>query len=77
MLLIEIRHLIVLTGPEQKPCETARLLINNGIDAATPAVVCEDLTLKTEKISRGTLAEMALKQFSWRSVMVIKHGDSQ
>lgn len=69
------KHLIVLTGPEQKPCETASLLINNGADAATPAVVCEDLTLETERISRGILAEMTLKQFSWRSVMVVKQED--
>jgi len=70
------RHLIILTGPEQKPEETASYLIKNGVSAATPALVCENLTLENEKIFRGTLREVASGQFSWLSVMVIKRGDS-
>ena len=70
------RHLIIITGPEQKPDETATYLINNGISKTTPAVVCENLTLEDEKIFRGALMEIIPKQFSWLSVMVVKQGDS-
>ena len=65
------RHLIVLTGPEQKPDETARYLISHGISRTAPTLLCENLTLEDEKIFRGTLAEVIPKQFSWLSVMVI------
>jgi len=70
------RHLIIITGPEQKPDETATYLINNGISKTTPAVVCENLTLEDEKIFRGALMEVIPRQFSWLSVMVVKQGDS-
>jgi len=70
------RHLIILTGPEQKPDETASYLINNGVSETTLSFVCEDLTLRDEKIFRGALRDVVARQFSWRSVMVIKQGDS-
>jgi len=70
------RHLIILTGPEQKPDETASYLINNGVSETTLSFVCEDLTLRDEKIFRGALRDVIARQFSWRSVMVIKQGDS-
>jgi len=66
------RNLIIITGPEQKPEETASYLIKNGISEATPALVCENLTLGDENISRGALRDFVDKQFSWLSVMVIK-----
>jgi cobalt-precorrin-7 (C5)-methyltransferase len=65
------RHLIILTGQEQKPEETASYLINHGIGETTPTLVCENLTLDGEKIFRGTLMEVLTRQFSWLSVMVI------
>ena len=65
------RHLIILTGQEQKPEETARYLINHGINETVPTLVCENLTLDDEKIFRGTLVEVISRQFSWLSVMVI------
>ena len=65
------RHLIILTGQEQKPDETARYLISHGISKTTPTLVCENLTLEDEKIFRGTLVEVIPRQFSWLSVMVI------
>jgi cobalt-precorrin-7 (C5)-methyltransferase len=65
------RHLIILTGQEQKPDETARYLISHGISNTTPTLVCENLTLEDENIFRGTLAEVIPRQFSWLSVMVI------
>jgi len=70
------RHLIILTGQEQKPNETASYLINNGISETTPTLVCENLTLEDEKIFRGVLMEVIPRQFSWLSVMVIKQGNS-
>ncbi len=69
------RHLIILTGPSQKPDETASYLIKNGVSETTPALVCENLTLEDEKIFRGTLRDVIARQFSWLSVMVIKQGD--
>ncbi len=69
------RHLIILTGPSQKPDETASYLIKNGVSKATPTVVCENLTLGDEKIFRGTLGDIIARQFSWLSVIVIRQGD--
>ncbi len=70
------RHLIIITGPSQKPDETASYLIKNGVSETTPALVCENLTLGDEKIFRGTLRDVIPRQFSWLSVMVIKQVDS-
>ncbi|MBA7541929.1 hypothetical protein ES705_34245 [subsurface metagenome] len=70
------RHLIILTGPDQKPDETASYLIKNGISETTLTFVCENLTLGDEKIFRGALRDVIARQFSWLSVMVIKKGDS-
>ena len=65
------RHLIIITGPSQKPDETASYLIKNGVSTTTPALVCENLTLEDEKIFRGVLMEVTPRQFSWLSVMVV------
>jgi len=70
------RHLIIITGPDQKPDETASYLIKNGISETTLTLVCENLTLGDEKIFRGALMDVIAGQFSWLSVMVIKQGDS-
>jgi len=69
------RHLIILTGPSQKPDETAGYLIKNGVSKTTPTLVCENLTLGDEKIFRGALRDVIARQFSWLSVMVIKQED--
>ncbi len=66
------RHLIILTGQEQEPDETASYLIKNGISETTLTFVCENLALGDEKIFRGTLRDVIARQFSWLSVMVIK-----
>jgi precorrin-6y C5,15-methyltransferase (decarboxylating) CbiE subunit len=71
------RHLIIITGPVQKPNETASYLINNGISETTPTLVCENLTLGDEKIFRGTVRDVIDKQFSWLSVMIVKQEYSQ
>jgi len=65
------RHLIVITGPKQKPEETASYLINNGISETAPTLVCENLTLEDEKIFRGVLRDVITHHFSWLSVMVV------
>ena len=65
------RHLIIITGPSQKPDETASYLIKNGVSETTPTLVCENLTLGDEKIFRGTLRDAIARQFSWLSVMVV------
>ncbi len=65
------RHLIIITGPSLGPKEAAIYLINNGISEITPAIVCEGLALPGEKISRGTLENMADKEFSWLSIMIV------
>ena len=70
------RHLIILTGPDQKPDETASYLIKNGVSETTLTFVCENLTLGDEKIFRGALRDVIARQFSWLSVMVMKKGDS-
>ncbi|MFC1913660.1 precorrin-6y C5,15-methyltransferase (decarboxylating) subunit CbiE [Chloroflexota bacterium] len=70
------RHLIIITGPIQKPDETASYLINNGIGETAPTIVCENLTLEEEKIFQGTLRDIATRQFSWLSVMVVICQDS-
>ena len=70
------RHLIIITGPEQEPNETASYLIKNGISETTPTLVCENLTLEDEKIFRGALRDVMARKFSWQSVTVIKKGDS-
>lgn len=65
------RHVIMLVGPDLSPSEAAKHLIANGISGDVPVVVCENLTLKDQKVFKGTLKEVLNKQFSWLSVMVI------
>jgi cobalt-precorrin-7 (C5)-methyltransferase len=65
------RHLIVISGPDYKPHETAAYLMENGISPDNPAVVCENLSLEDEKIFRGTLKQISEKEFSWLSLMVL------
>jgi cobalt-precorrin-7 (C5)-methyltransferase len=68
------RHLLILTGQMQHPDETARYLINHGVSGDTATLIGENLTLENEKIFRSTLKDVASGQFSWLSVMVVKHG---
>jgi cobalt-precorrin-7 (C5)-methyltransferase len=68
------RHLLILTGQMQRPDETARYLINHGVSEDTPVLLGENLTLENEKISTTKLKGVASGEFSWLSVMVVKHG---
>jgi len=37
------------------------------------AVVCENLSLENEKIFRGTLENIAIKEITWLSILVVKN----
>ena len=65
------RHLVVLVGPSMRPADLAQFLMENGTDPATPAVVGSRLTLPEERVDRCTLAEMALREYDWLSVVVV------
>ncbi len=71
------RHLIIISGPEHKPHENAAYLVENGIGENTQAVVCDSLSLKDERIFRGTLKEVSNGEFSWLSIMVVICRDSR
>lgn len=64
------RHIIMLTG-EVTPSEIAKYLISKGVNGSTKVLVCENLTLKNEKIFRGTLEQIKDKMFNTLSVSVI------
>jgi len=64
------RNVVMLTG-EVTPSEAAEFLIDSGVSENTQAVVCENLTLKDEKVTSGTLGDVRNMQFSQLSVMVV------
>jgi len=66
---------IVMLLPDAKsfsPAEVAKFLISKGVSANTPAFMCENLTLKDERIVSTTLAGISERSFSSLCVMVIK-----
>lgn len=67
------KHLIVLTDETQMPPQTARHLIKSGLNKSTPVIVCENLTLDDETIFRGTLKDVADREFGYTSVLVVKN----
>jgi cobalt-precorrin-7 (C5)-methyltransferase len=65
----------VMLLPDQKafsPAEIAKFLINSGVEAETPVLVCENLTLSGERIVSSTLSEVSMGSFSSLCVIVIK-----
>ncbi len=54
------------------PKEIAAFLIKSGIDRETRAYVCENITLRNEEVTLGTLERISQKDFGSLSVMVIK-----
>ena len=67
------KDIMLLPEPRTfKVQDIAQFLINNGVGAKTPIVVCENLTLKEEKITKSTLKEASKLSFSPTCVMVIK-----
>ncbi len=65
----------VLLLPSSKgfaPRDIAAFLISSGTDKQTQIYVCENITLENEKITTGTLEEIASQTFGALCVMVIK-----
>lgn len=67
------KNLIILSNETQMPPQTASRLIASGLSENTTIVVCENLTLDEETIFRGTLKDVANKQFGYTSVLVVKN----
>ena len=65
----------VILLPDAKnfsPAEVAKFLISRGVKEATPAFVCENLTLNDERVVKSTLSEVSKTTFDSLCVMVIK-----
>ncbi len=65
------RHLILFSGPNMMPENTAQYLIREGLPLDVPCWVGEWLTFPEEKQWAGALEEMTRESFSWLSVAVI------
>jgi len=65
------RHLIILTSPDLTPSGAANLLISNGCNPLTAAIVCSNLTLDGERIERSTLGGITRKKFGWLSLVTV------
>ncbi|MBI5892678.1 MAG: precorrin-6y C5,15-methyltransferase (decarboxylating) subunit CbiE [Deltaproteobacteria bacterium] len=63
----------IFTDPENTPSKIARALLDKGIKDYT-AYVCEDLGTEKEKITQGTLSQIAKKKFSPLNVMILIRG---
>lgn len=70
------RHIIALTG-EVTPDEIAEYLVSKDVDGETQVLICENLTLKDEKIFKGTLNQVRNRKFSPLSVSVIINPEKQ
>jgi cobalt-precorrin-7 (C5)-methyltransferase len=67
------RDALLLPDPKNfSPAQAAKFLIESGIAAQTPVFVCENLTLKDERLVASTLGDVARSSFSPLCVMVIK-----
>lgn len=69
--LMEGQNLIVLTGVRQMPDQSARYLLNQGIDPDLPVVICENLTYPNQHITYCLLGVAANTKYEWQSVMVV------
>ena len=67
------RHLVILTNEDQLPRQTASFLQAHGISSKTPIIVCENLSLKNEKVYHKTLGEICDSEFDLTSILVIKN----
>ncbi|ADL57709.1 cobalt-precorrin-7 (C(5))-methyltransferase [Methanothermobacter marburgensis] len=57
--------------PSRTPSETARFLIENGVDPERCAAVCERLSYPDERVVKLKLREVAVSEFSYMSVIVV------
>ncbi len=60
----------IFTSDEVPPSALAAALLEQGIDYFN-AYVCEDLGSKNERVTRGTLSQIANQQFSQLNVMIL------
>ncbi|NYT00508.1 MAG: precorrin-6y C5,15-methyltransferase (decarboxylating) subunit CbiE [Methanocellales archaeon] len=67
------RREIVLLLSESRfmPKDVAKFLLSGGVDEKMPTTVYENLTLKNERIFHGNLKELAGKDFTYLSVVII------
>ena len=67
------KDVMLLPNPKDfAPCDIANFLINKGIAADTPAIVCENLTLNNERVKNSTLKGISGMTFDSLCVMVIR-----
>ena len=64
---------MLLPNPKDfTPADIAKFLINGGIAADTPAIICENLSLNNERVENSTLKGIAGMTFDPLCVMVIR-----
>ena len=59
-----------------KPNNIVNLLLEIGMDREMPVYICENITLKNEKITESTLEKIVDQSFGSLCVMVIKQSDN-
>ncbi|MFB2623102.1 MULTISPECIES: cobalt-precorrin-7 (C(5))-methyltransferase [Methanothermobacter] len=57
--------------PSKSPSETARFLMENGIDPERMVAVCERLSYPDERVVKLKIGEVAVSEFSYMSVLVV------
>lgn len=67
------RHLLALTNETQVPRQTAAYLLDHGLPADTPVLVCEYMTMEDEKLYPTTLGAVKDTDYRLTSVMVVKN----
>jgi cobalt-precorrin-7 (C5)-methyltransferase len=70
------RHLLALTNETQVPRQTASYLLDHGLAADTPVLVCEYMTMEDERVFSTTLEDVKNTDFRLTSVMVVKNPGS-
>jgi len=71
-------EVMLLPNPKDfTPSDVAKFLVNGGVAADTPAIVCENLTLKNEHVENSTLKGIAGTSFGSLCVMVIRPSRKQ
>lgn len=67
------RNLLMLTNETQVPRQSATYLLEHGLPANTPALICEYMTMEDETVYRTTLEEVANTDYRLTSVLVVKN----
>jgi cobalt-precorrin-7 (C5)-methyltransferase len=69
---------MLLPNPKDfTPSDAAKFLINGGVAADMPVIVCENLTLINERVENSTLKGISGKTFASLCVMVIRPNSKQ